>query len=62
MCLNCPFVFAILSENDVPLFLGVVSDPSKLDDRGCVGTKMTKILGNAPLPTKSHPEFTLGFL
>jgi serine protease inhibitor len=28
MSLNRPFVFAILSENDVPLFLGVVSDPN----------------------------------
>ncbi len=27
MNLNRPFVFAILSDNDVPLFLGVVSDP-----------------------------------
>jgi serine protease inhibitor len=28
MSLNRPFVFAILSENDVPLFLGVVSNPN----------------------------------
>lgn len=28
MALCRPFVFAILSENDVPLFLGVVSDPN----------------------------------
>ncbi len=28
MDLNRPFVFAILSENDVPLFLGVVNDPN----------------------------------
>jgi serpin B len=28
MSLNRPFVFAILSENDVPLFLGVVNDPN----------------------------------
>lgn len=28
MSLYRPFVFAILSENDVPLFLGVVSDPN----------------------------------
>jgi serpin B len=28
MALYRPFVFAILSENDVPLFLGVVSDPN----------------------------------
>ncbi len=28
MYLTRPFVFAILSENDVPLFLGVVSDPN----------------------------------
>lgn len=28
MSLSRPFVFAILSENDVPLFLGVVSDPN----------------------------------
>jgi serpin B len=28
MALSRPFVFAILSENDVPLFLGVVSDPN----------------------------------
>jgi len=28
MNLNRPFLFAILSENDVPLFLGVVNDPN----------------------------------
>jgi serpin B len=28
MSLNRPFVFAVLSENDVPLFLGVVSNPN----------------------------------
>lgn len=28
MTLNRPFVFAILSENDVPLFLGVVNNPN----------------------------------
>jgi serpin B len=28
MSLNRPFVFAILSENDVPLFLGAVSNPN----------------------------------
>jgi hypothetical protein len=28
MILYRPFVFAILSENDVPLFLGVVSNPN----------------------------------
>jgi serpin B len=28
MYLSRPFVFAILSENDVPLFLGVVSNPN----------------------------------
>ena len=28
MTLDRPFVFAILSENDVPLFLGVVNNPN----------------------------------
>lgn len=28
MMLNRPFVFAVLSKNDVPLFLGVVNDPN----------------------------------